>query len=74
MANARLFDSFAYETSEAAPNPIPAKAMLRDLGPVIDAVAIERSVAALMARWESAEAAEGVAAFFDKRRPGWADG
>ena len=59
----------------AAPGAVAAaKAMLRDLGPVIDAVAIERSVAALMARWESAEAAEGVAAFFDKRRPGWADG
>ena len=31
-ANARLLESFAFETSEAAPNPIPAKAMLRVLG------------------------------------------
>lgn len=28
----RLIESFAYETGDAAPNPIPAKAMLRTLG------------------------------------------
>ena len=31
-ANARLLESFAFETGEAAPNPIPTKAMLRVLG------------------------------------------
>jgi 4-hydroxy-tetrahydrodipicolinate synthase len=30
--NTTMIDSFAYETSERAPNPIPAKAMLRVLG------------------------------------------
>jgi 4-hydroxy-tetrahydrodipicolinate synthase len=30
--NARLLDSFDYETGDAAPNPIPSKAMLRVLG------------------------------------------
>ncbi|MDQ6798568.1 MAG: 4-hydroxy-tetrahydrodipicolinate synthase [Actinomycetota bacterium] len=30
--NAILFDSYAYETSDAAPNPLPAKAMMRVLG------------------------------------------
>lgn len=30
--NTRLLDSFAFETGDAAPNPIPAKAMLRVLG------------------------------------------
>ncbi|MDQ3147752.1 MAG: 4-hydroxy-tetrahydrodipicolinate synthase [Actinomycetota bacterium] len=30
--NARLLPSFAFESSEAAPNPIPAKAALRHLG------------------------------------------
>lgn len=30
--NARLLESFAYETSDEAPNPIPAKAMMRVLG------------------------------------------
>jgi len=30
--NARLLDSFAFESSDDAPNPIPAKAMARSLG------------------------------------------
>jgi len=30
--NATLFESFAYESSDTAPNPIPAKAMMRVLG------------------------------------------
>jgi 4-hydroxy-tetrahydrodipicolinate synthase len=30
--NARLLPSFAFESSEAAPNPLPAKAALRALG------------------------------------------
>jgi 4-hydroxy-tetrahydrodipicolinate synthase len=30
--NARLLESFAFETGDTAPNPIPAKAMLRVLG------------------------------------------
>ena len=33
---------------------------------------IEASIAALMARWADEEAREGVGAFFDKRKPGWA--
>jgi 4-hydroxy-tetrahydrodipicolinate synthase len=32
QANARLFGSYAFQSSEAAPNPIPAKAMMRVLG------------------------------------------
>lgn len=31
-ANTRLMESFSFETGEAAPNPIPAKAMMRVLG------------------------------------------
>ena len=31
-ANARLFGSFDFETSDTAPNPVPAKAMMRVLG------------------------------------------
>ena len=30
--NGRLLESYAFETGEAAPNPIPAKAMMRTLG------------------------------------------
>jgi 4-hydroxy-tetrahydrodipicolinate synthase len=32
QVNARLLESYRYETSEPAPNPIPAKAMLRVMG------------------------------------------
>jgi len=49
-----------------------AKAMVRALGPVIDEAVIAASVEALLARWESSEADEGTAAFFDKRPPDWA--
>jgi methylglutaconyl-CoA hydratase len=48
-----------------------AKAMVRRLGPVIDERVIGESIEALVARWESAEAAEGIAAFFARRKPGW---
>ncbi|WP_445809998.1 crotonase/enoyl-CoA hydratase family protein [Yoonia sp.] len=48
-----------------------AKAYARSLGPVIDAAVIARSVDALIACWDGAEAAEGMAAFFDKRAPDW---
>ena len=30
--SARLFDSWDFETSDLAPNPVPAKAMMRVLG------------------------------------------
>ncbi|WP_372837553.1 crotonase/enoyl-CoA hydratase family protein [Phaeovulum sp.] len=49
-----------------------AKAQTRALGPKIDADTIEASIAGLVARWESPEAAEGIAAFFEKRKPAWA--
>jgi methylglutaconyl-CoA hydratase len=48
-----------------------AKALARRLGPVIDNTAIADSIAALISRWESDEAAEGIGAFFDKRNPEW---
>ncbi len=49
-----------------------AKALLRDLGPRIDEEVIAHTVAELAACWEGEEAPEGIAAFFDKRSPGWA--
>ncbi|MEM7489435.1 MAG: crotonase/enoyl-CoA hydratase family protein [Pseudomonadota bacterium] len=49
-----------------------AKRLARRLGPVIDDAVIEASIAALAARWEGDEAAEGVGAFFEKRKPRWA--
>lgn len=48
-----------------------AKALIRRLGPKIDEGVIAETIAALVARWESPEAAEGIGAFFDKRKPVW---
>ena len=48
-----------------------AKALVRDLGPGIDAATLDHTIRALVDRWETAEAAEGIAAFFDKRKAPW---
>ena len=48
-----------------------AKALVRDLGPRIDAATLDHTIRALVDRWETAEAAEGIAAFFDKRKAPW---
>ena len=48
-----------------------AKQLARDLGPRIDDAVVDHTIAALAARWETEEAAEGIGAFFDKRKPGW---
>jgi len=51
-----------------------AKQLARDLGPRIDADVIDHTIAALAARWETDEAAEGIGAFFDKRKAAWMQG
>ena len=57
----------------AAPGAVAeAKALARRLGGAATEQDIEASIAALVTRWESHEAQEGIAAFFDKRKPGWA--
>jgi len=48
-----------------------AKALARRLGPPIDEAVIARTIEALVNRWEGDEAQEGIAAFFEKRAPGW---
>ena len=48
-----------------------AKALLRRLTPPPDAATVAMTVEALTRRWESPEAAEGIAAFFARSRPGW---
>jgi len=48
-----------------------AKRLTRALGPRIDQAAIGLSIEALISVWESDEAPEGIAAFFDKRKPRW---
>lgn len=49
-----------------------AKAYARSYAAPIDDVVIDRSIAALITQWESEEAAEGIAAFLEKRKPNWA--
>ncbi|MEO0369981.1 MAG: crotonase/enoyl-CoA hydratase family protein [Pseudomonadota bacterium] len=57
---------------DCAPGAVArSKALLRQLGPVIDDAVIEMSIAALIDAWEDPEAAEGIGAFFDKRAPFW---
>ena len=48
-----------------------AKSLARSFGPRIDADTIATSIAALKSRWESEEAAEGIDAFFAKRKAAW---
>ena len=48
-----------------------AKALARRLGPRIDEGTIAITIDALKSRWETEEAAEGIGAFFDKRKAGW---
>jgi len=51
-----------------------AKALLRGLGPRIDEEVIAGTVAALAECWAGDEAREGIAAFFERGRPGWRQG
>ncbi len=50
-----------------------AKALARKLGPVIDEAVIAETIEALVRIWEQHEATEGIAAFFEKRKPKWAE-
>ena len=57
----------------AAPGAVAAsKALARRLGGAPTAQDVEASVAALVERWETEEAREGVEAFLARRRPPWA--
>ena len=48
-----------------------AKALIRQVAPAPDRALIDTTVGLLVRRWESAESAEGIAAFFEKRKPAW---
>lgn len=57
---------------QCAPGAVAeAKALVRRLGPRLDTEVIDHTISALVRRWESEEAAEGIAAFFDKRKAAW---
>lgn len=58
----------------AAPGAVAAgKALVAKLGGGVDAGQVTATIDALVARWESPEASEGIAAFFEKRRPRWTE-
>lgn len=57
----------------AAPTAVAAAKGLVHRLDGIDDNAIEASIAALVAQWETREAGEGIAAFFEKRRPDWSN-
>ncbi|MCI5094776.1 MAG: crotonase/enoyl-CoA hydratase family protein [Rhodobacteraceae bacterium] len=48
-----------------------AKQLTRELGPRIDAEIIDTTIQALVDRWETEEAKEGISAFFEKRKANW---
>ena len=70
-----LDEAVAAETEpylDCAPEAVArAKALLRSFGPAIDDEVVERSADALAACWSGGEAAEGIAAFFERRSPSW---
>jgi methylglutaconyl-CoA hydratase len=59
----------------AGPGAVAAsKALVRSLGPRIDADVMEDTVRRLADTWETAEAQEGIAAFFERRPAAWTRG
>ncbi|MBK0328712.1 crotonase/enoyl-CoA hydratase family protein [Rhodobacteraceae bacterium F11138] len=48
-----------------------AKQLVRDLAPSVNEAKIDMTIRALVERWETDEAAEGIGAFFDKRKAAW---
>ena len=50
---------------------VEAKALAQRLGGTVTQEAVDHSIAALAARWESPESAEGIGAFFAKRKASW---
>ncbi|RMA42950.1 crotonase/enoyl-CoA hydratase family protein [Rhodophyticola porphyridii] len=58
----------------AAPGAVAeGKALVARLAPGVGEAAVAMTVDALVARWESAESAEGIGAFFEKRKPHWVE-
>ena len=59
----------------AAPGAVAAsKALLFRLAQPIDAATIEMTATALADQWETEEAAQGIAAFFERKPAPWARG
>jgi methylglutaconyl-CoA hydratase len=65
-------DAEAAAVLDCAPGAVArSKALARALGPTIDDRVIADTVRRLVDAWETAEPAEGVAAFFERRDPSW---
>ena len=47
------------------------KRLVAELAAPVDEAQIAATIEALVARWESAESAEGIGAFFEKRKAAW---
>lgn len=59
----------------AAPGAVAdGKALVARLGGGVSDTDVAATIDALVGRWNSDEAAEGIEAFFAKRKPGWIDG
>ena len=71
----RLVEAEVAPYLHAAPGAVAqAKALARDLGGAPSGQDVERSIQALVERWESPEAAQGIEAFFARRPPPWDTG
>jgi methylglutaconyl-CoA hydratase len=56
----------------AAPGAVAeGKRLVAELAATVDEAQIAATIEALVARWESDESAEGIGAFFDKRKAAW---
>ncbi|MBP0481938.1 crotonase/enoyl-CoA hydratase family protein [Sagittula salina] len=59
---------------QCAPGAVrDAKRLLRDLAGEVSGEDVDMAIDALADRWETAEAREGIAAFFEKRRAPWVE-
>lgn len=59
----------------AAPGAVAeGKALVATLGGGVSDADVTATIDALIARWESVEASEGIEAFFAKRKPKWSEG
>ena len=57
----------------AAPGAVArAKALARSFAAPVDDATLARTAAALADAWDDPEAQEGISAFFERRKPGWA--
>ena len=58
-------------TTELGPAVREAKALLNTLAGTVTPAQVDLSIDALADRWESDEARDGIAAFFEKRKAPW---